>query len=79
MIERASVQPEPFGFVAPGSVDRPLQKPLSQPLADEISHQAELHHLNFVVFAPVEFRKTRRRTIDMQNMQFIPRVSNDGG
>ena len=76
MIQRAGVQPKPPRPVAPRFVDCPLQKPLPQPLADEVGHQAELDQLNFFQLATVEFGSADFNTLkmlqtgDQQGMMF---------
>ena len=47
MVQRAGMQPKTSRPVAPHFVDGPLKEPLSQPLPNEVRHQAELHQLNF--------------------------------
>ena len=57
------MQPESSRLVAPNLVDNPLQEPRSQPLADELGHQAELHQLNLVglsVDMPLFYRLVHR-------------------
>ena len=51
MIQSAGVEPKPPRLVAPHFINGPLQEPLSQPLSDEVGHQAELHQFNFVRLA----------------------------
>ena len=52
---------------------------IAKPLADEVTHQAELDQLNLVRLAAVQFGKASRCAIDVQDMQLIPFIAQDGG
>src|SRR5207249_6600153 len=65
MIERASVQPEALGIVAPGLVDGPLKEVFPKSLTDEAGHEAELDQLDVLVLAAIQLRETGRRPLGM--------------
>src|SRR4051794_3688575 len=73
------MQPESSRRVAPGFVDGPSQEPSTQPLADEVGHQAELDQLDLVRLAAIELGEAGGRAIDMQDVQLIPWVTDGGG
>src|SRR5947209_14290485 len=77
MIQRAGMQPEPAGLVAPGLVHRPLEEPFAQTLPDEFGHQTELGQFDLAGDPPVQFGKARRRAVDVQNVNLVPRVIQD--
>src|SRR5262249_57311839 len=49
MVLSVGVQPQALRAVAPGFVDSPLQKVLTQTLADKLRHQAEERNLDLAV------------------------------
>jgi hypothetical protein len=79
MIQRAGMKPESLGLIAPGFVDCPLQKILAEALTDELRHQAKLDQFDFVVVAPVQLGKARRRAFDMQDVDLVERIVDEGG
>src|SRR5262249_48151860 len=79
MIKSAGVQPESLRLVAPGPVDGPLQEPAAKTLADILRHQAELDHLDLIRSAAVQLGEAGGRALDVQDMQLIPGIAEDGG
>lgn len=79
MVQSARVKPEAFWIASPHVVDSPLEKPCSQSLADVVRHQTELHQFNLIGSTTVELGKASRRSIDVQDMHFIQRVTKDSG
>ena len=79
MVERASVQPEAASLITPSSVDGPLQKPFAQSAADELACEAELNQFDFAGLAAVELREAGGDAVDVQHLQFIERMLDDGG
>src|SRR4051812_44678797 len=73
------MQPEWLRPVGPGLVDGPLQEPSAKPLTDEIGHQAELGQLDLIRLAAIQLGKSSRRAIDVQDVQLISWVADDGG
>ena len=65
-------------LVAPRPVDGPLQEILAQPLADEFRDESELNDLDLVFFATIEFGEAAGNAVDMQHVDFIFRIVNDG-
>ncbi len=78
MVERASVQPEAARLVAPGLVNGPLQEPFSETLADELARQPELDEFNLARLPTIEFCEAGRSSSDVQHVQFIEGMLNDG-
>src|SRR5262244_3612383 len=64
MVLGVGVEPEAFGTVAPGLVDRPLEEILAQALTDKIAYQAELHQFNLAFRASVQFGDPCGNSID---------------
>src|ERR1700736_6275695 len=79
MIEGAGVQPEALGVVPPDLVDGPLEEKLPESLADEARHEAKLNQLDVLWPAAVQLRKPGRSPLDVQHLDFVPRVLQDGG
>jgi hypothetical protein len=77
MVFSARVQPEPFGGIAEGLVDRPLQEVFPQALADEFRHEAELHQFDLVGNATVQLGETGGHPLDEEHMHLFPRILNE--
>ena len=72
------MQPEAARLITPGLVDGSLQEPFSETLPDELARQSELDEFDLSRLPPIEFREAGMSSRDVQHMQFVERMLNDG-